>query len=314
MAWHPKYVGGRIEFSNREGASITVFSTIDSGSITINLTKLDIRLFNAYWNSDGLIVQTEDGKTILVRCKRERNKSTEDMMSQFWGHDLISSEEGNRIRRDTELQNRIDAKYDNVIVWCCYDEDLPYVDKSLQDEILQGYVIIQKLKIKENWNMAKQGDADAQNEVGRYYQNGIGVAKDDAEAVSWYRKAADQGHANAQDNLGWMYQNGLGVEQNYIEAVSWYRKAADQGHANAQNNMGWMYQNGLGVEQNYIEAVSWYRKAADQGHANAQNNMGWMYQNGLGVTQDETEAVKWYRLAAKQGNTYAQNNLKKLTE
>ena len=273
MAWHPKYVGGRIEFSNREGASITVFSTIDSGSITINLTKLDIRLFNAYWNSDGLIVQTEDGKTILVRCKRERNKSTEDMMSQFWGHDLISSEEGNRIRRDTELQNRIDAKYDNVIVWCCYDEDLPYVD-----EILQRYVIIQKLKIKGNWNMAKQGDADAQNEVGRYYQNGIGVAKDDAEAVSWYRKAADQGHANAQDNLGWMYQNGLGVEQNYIEAVSWYRTAADQGHANAQNNMGWMYQ------------------------------------NGLGVTQDETEAVKWYRLAAKQGNTYAQNNLKKLTE
>ena len=31
--------------------------------------------FNAYWNSDGLIVQTEDGKTILVRCKRERNKT-----------------------------------------------------------------------------------------------------------------------------------------------------------------------------------------------------------------------------------------------
>ena len=278
MAWHPKFVGGRIEFSNREGASITVFSTIDSGSITINLTKLDIRLFNAYWNSDGLIVKTEDGKTILVRCKRERNKSTEDMMSQFWGHHLISLEEGNRIRRDTELQNRIDEKYDNVIVWCCYDEDLPYVDKILQDEILQEYVIDQKQKIKENWNMAKQGDADAQNEVGRYYQKGIGVAKDDAEATSWYRKAAEQGHANAQDNLGWMYQKGLGVEQNYIEAVNWYRKAADQGHANAQNNMGWMYQ------------------------------------NGLGVTQDETEAVKWYRLAAKQGNTYAQNNLKKLTE
>jgi hypothetical protein len=199
-------------------------------------------------------------------------------MSQFWGHDLISPKEGNRIRRDTELELELQTKYDNVIEWRCYDEDLPYVGNILQDDILQRYVIVQKQKIKENWNMAKQGDADAQNEVGRYYQNGIGVAKDDAEATSWYRRAADQGHANAQDNLGWMYQNGLGVAQNYVEAVSWYRKAADQGHANAQNNVGWMYQ------------------------------------NGLGVTQDETEAVKWYRLAAKQGNTYAQNNLKKLTE
>ena len=92
-------------------------------------------------------------------------------------------------------------------------------------------------KIKENWNMAKQGDSDAQNEVGRYYQNGIGVAKDDAEAVSWYRKAADQGHANAQNNMGWMYQNGLGVTQDETEAVKWYRLAAKQGNTYAQNNL-----------------------------------------------------------------------------
>ena len=141
------------------------------------------------------------------------------------------------------------------------------------------------------------------------YSNG-----DYESAFNMFKQAAEHGNAEAQYNLGKMYQWGRGVERDDAEATRWYRKAADQGHANAQDNLGWMYQNGLGVEQNYIEAVSWYRKAADQGHANAQNNMGWMYQNGLGVTQDETEAVKWYRLAAKQGNTYAQNNLKKLTE
>ena len=35
----------------------------------------------------------------------------------------------------------------------------------------------------------------------------------------------------AQHNLGWMHQKGLGVEQNYAEALTWYRKAADKGHA-----------------------------------------------------------------------------------
>ena len=34
------------------------------------------------------------------------------------------------------------------------------------------------------------------------YYNGTGVAKDQAEAVKYYRLAADQGHAQAQFNLG----------------------------------------------------------------------------------------------------------------
>lgn len=274
MAWHPKYVGGRIEFSNGEGATITVFSTIDSESITINLTKLGIRLYNARWNSDGLIVQAEDGKTILIRCNRERYQSTEEMMSQWAGHDIISPEEGNRIRKEAELQKSIDAKYDKVIVWCCYDEDLKY-----NDEILQSLVISQKQRIKETWNQANKGDADAQNEVARYYQNGIGVAKDNAEAVRWYKKAADKGNANAQDNLGWMYQNGFGVNQNYSEAVSWYEKAASQGHANAQNNLGWMIHNGWGIEQNDDEAIKWFKKSADQGNTYALNNLKMMKSN-----------------------------------
>ncbi len=301
MTWHPKYVGGRIELSNVESGIITVFSTIDSDSLTINLTKLDIRLYDAMWNSDGLIVQTEDG-TILIRCHREK---TEDMMHQFWGHDIISPEEGNRIRRNAEIQKRIDEKYDKVIVWNYYDKDLQY-----GDEMLQSLVIHQKQRIKETWNQAKQGDADAQNEVGRYYQNGIGVAKDNEEAVRWYRKSAEQGNVYAQDNLGWMYQNGFGTEKNEAEAVIWYQKAADQGNANAQNNLGWMYQNGLGVFQNYSKAVKWYQKAAEQGHANAQNSLGIMFKNGWGVGHNDDEAIKWFQKSADQGNSFALNNLK----
>jgi TPR repeat protein len=34
------------------------------------------------------------------------------------------------------------------------------------------------------------------------YLNGKGVPKDDAEAVKWFRKAAEQGYADAQYDLG----------------------------------------------------------------------------------------------------------------
>ena len=36
-------------------------------------------------------------------------------------------------------------------------------------------------------------------------------AKDKAEAVKWFSKAAEQGHAVAQYNLGECYLNGCGV-------------------------------------------------------------------------------------------------------
>jgi tetratricopeptide (TPR) repeat protein len=69
------------------------------------------------------------------------------------------------------------------------------------------------------------------------YGNGEGVTLDDAEALKWYRKAAEQGHVSAQYNLGVMYGKGEGVTQDYAEALKWYRKAAEQGHAKAQNNL-----------------------------------------------------------------------------
>jgi uncharacterized protein len=36
---------------------------------------------------------------------------------------------------------------------------------------------------------------------------------------------------NAQNNIGLMYKNGNGVVQDYAEALKWYRLAAEQGNA-----------------------------------------------------------------------------------
>ena len=58
---------------------------------------------------------------------------------------------------------------------------------------------------------ADKGDAKAQYELGRAFFSGtLGVAKDKAEAVKWFRKAAEQNVADAQFSLGVCYANGQG--------------------------------------------------------------------------------------------------------
>ena len=55
---------------------------------------------------------------------------------------------------------------------------------------------------------AELGDARAQHNLGVMYEKGLGVARDDVQAVLWYRKAADQGLAEAQYNLALTYARG----------------------------------------------------------------------------------------------------------
>ena len=57
------------------------------------------------------------------------------------------------------------------------------------------------------------------------YDIGRGVPQDDAEAVRWYRLAAEQGHASGQRNLGLMYSNGRGVPQDHVSAHMWLNLA-----------------------------------------------------------------------------------------
>jgi TPR repeat protein len=115
--------------------------------------------------------------------------------------------------------------------------------------------------------LANQGNALAQYELGRRHSLGEGMPQNHAEAVRLFRLAADQGMADAQLNLGTCYAKGTGVEQNLEEAVRLYRLAADQGLAEAQFYLGKRYANGTGVEQNQAEAVRLYHLAAIQGHA-----------------------------------------------
>ena len=92
---------------------------------------------------------------------------------------------------------------------------------------------------KESPHLPQEAVEDAESffQTGERYFNGTGLAQDYAEAVKWYRRAAEKGHADAENNLGNCYYYGKGVPQDYTEAVKWYRKAADHGNADAEVNL-----------------------------------------------------------------------------
>ena len=106
--------------------------------------------------------------------------------------------------------------------------------------------------------------------------------------------------AEAQYNLGWAYENGEAgsVFEDLAEAVRWYRMAAEQGNAAAQFNLGVAYLNGeAGVLKDPAEAVRWFRMVAEQGNAGAQFNLGILYASGEGVPPDIVLAHMWLNIA-----------------
>ena len=65
---------------------------------------------------------------------------------------------------------------------------------------------------------------------------GEGVPQDLAEAVKWYRLAANRGDVSAQYKLGTMYANGEGVPQDNILAHMWFNLSAAHGRQAGATN------------------------------------------------------------------------------
>jgi len=151
-------------------------------------------------------------------------------------------------------------------------------------------------------SMAKSGDAVAQYNLGRFYDDqesgGRRKARDDRQAVSWYTKAAEQGLADAQFDLGRMYVTGTGITQDVELGVSWQLKAAEQGLARAQFAIGKRYLSGVDLTQDYQQAFDMFLKAANQGFVGAQYQLGAMLFHGEGVPQDLVQAHKWFNIAS----------------
>jgi hypothetical protein len=64
-------------------------------------------------------------------------------------------------------------------------------------------------------NKADAGDPKSQSSLAYIYEQGaVGVQQDNAEAMYWYRTAAEQGAPTDKYFLGWKYAEGKLVSKN----------------------------------------------------------------------------------------------------
>jgi uncharacterized protein len=140
-------------------------------------------------------------------------------------------------------------------------------------------------------------DAQAAYDRGKY-----------AVALDLWQPLAEQGDPDAQTGLGNMYLGGYGVARDEASAMVWFRKAAEQGHANGRLSLGSLYY----VRKEYGTAATWYRQAAEQGNAVAEIRLARQYADGMGLPRDNVQALKWFTIAAaRAGDSYARTNAAK---
>jgi TPR repeat protein len=156
--------------------------------------------------------------------------------------------------------------------------------------------------------LAESGDPDAMLGIGRLYENGWGVGKDQAAADNWYTKARQtweqrmqNGDPRAYLSVGVMYSKGIGVEKSRSKARRLYRQATDLAMPQARaGDLESMYLVGLLMsskgeyQKRLTEGMEWLAKAAQAGHVKAAKILIHIYQcNCRGVARDDEKAEYW---------------------
>lgn len=143
--------------------------------------------------------------------------------------------------------------------------------------------------------------------LARIHERGIGTAKNPAEAIKWYGKAAEFGFVPARNILGQAWVNGYGGAHDARKGLDYLQAAAQEGYVTAQYNLAKLYYNGdTGVPRDLKLAGAWFDTAARAGYPGALFAAGRMYDLGEGVPADPKRAIIYYKEAALKGNPDAQ--------
>lgn len=159
-------------------------------------------------------------------------------------------------------------------------------------------------KAIEYYNIAlENGNAQAALPLGWYYEDGVGVEKDDKKAFELYKCAYEDGIPDSIFSLGRMYYLGRGTEENDREAFKLFWEASQKGAKNANYFLGSMY--GLGVkgvvEKNFDRALKYLSDVSKPYEVNSWYAKGYLYANAKMMD----DAMIWLTKAAEAGDENA---------
>lgn len=185
--------------------------------------------------------------------------------------------------------------------------------------------------LKELTALANQSIPEAQDQLGRAYQEGLCVPKDATVAKDWLKKAADRGYVPALIELSGQLAYGDKIPAELEKAFGQIVKCAKfpelciTQRADGQRTAGDNYKDKDSPLLNTNQARMWYQRAAAGGNPHACNNLaafysktepyphdlylrlqevaiqngcwmacffrGWNYANGFGINRDIPKAI-----------------------
>jgi len=126
---------------------------------------------------------------------------------------------------------------------------------------------------------------------------------DPAEAARLLTRAAEAGSPEAQFELAKLYETGLGVAPDAARALALYRQAAEQDFADALNDLAFMhYQGGLGLPRDPRRALGYFERAAEQRHPQAMFNYAALIDDGLVDGKGPKDAAGYLYGALRSGS------------
>lgn len=129
------------------------------------------------------------------------------------------------------------------------------------------------------------------------YHKGLGgLEKDDEQAISCLKKAAELGHTGAAHSLLLVYRSTKDASQ----TIPWLQRVAARQYPPAERVLGLRYLRGQGVQQDLTKGVDFLRYAAMSGDRRAAALMADCYEKGIGVPRNPRLAEGWRNLAARE--------------
>ena len=136
-------------------------------------------------------------------------------------------------------------------------------------------------------------------------RHGWGMRSNQAEGVSWLRKAVDIIGVDVTDGDG---DTALGNANEAALLNLPDRKARKAQFALGIYELGVSYMNGWGIAQDRSLAVRCFEVAGNWGDADALAEAGYCYTEGLGCKKNLFKAARFYRAAAAKGISMAGNS------
>lgn len=179
--------------------------------------------------------------------------------------------------------------------WFCIAAEADDKESKLQKALMEfhgiGTKMNQSLACNTLYELATEGNSEASYWCGVYLES----MGDMTGACAYYKNAISGEHIEATYKYAKCLSEGLGVEKNEVEALKYLRKASEQNYIDAVFMEAQFYESGYGCNPNLDMAKEYYKRSGDLGYSEGYYRLALIYVN----ENDYDSALTWLIQAAE---------------